>query len=330
MKKRILAALLAALMLAAVLCGCAAKTPASDNSEGSAAAGSGWPSADTVTLYVPASAGGGTDVSARAIASAISGKTGSSVIVSNLTSGNGTVAYETVRNAKPTGNDLLYFHANFFLNYYNGIYNYAPLDEFTPISLVAFLVEQVIVVKADSPYQTLDDLIKAAAEGNVTAGVQNGGFDDLIVKLLAKDAGVEFKVVEAGSETDRITALLGGNIEMAVLSANLGAQYEETGDMRVLATASTQRDPNYPDYATCAELGYEGTVFAPAFFVFGPKDMDPELVEAMNAQIAATADDSYIQEYLKTSGSTLAMYDVEETNAYMAQLDSAIRTALGK
>ena len=56
------------MLLILLLCGCAAKTPASDNSENSAAAGSGWPS-DTVTLYVPASAGGGTDVSARAIAS---------------------------------------------------------------------------------------------------------------------------------------------------------------------------------------------------------------------------------------------------------------------
>lgn len=206
----------------------------------------GWPS-DTVTFYVPASAGGGTDVSARALATAISENTSSNVIVSNLTSGNGTVAYETVRGAKADGTELLYFHANFFLNYYNGIYDQAPLENFTPIAAAFVLTPQVIVVNADSDYETLDDFVRAAEEKTLTAGCQNGGFDDLILKLLASDARIELKMVEAGSETDRITALLGKNLDVAVISASVAAQYIETGDMRALASASQERDSQYSE-----------------------------------------------------------------------------------
>lgn len=317
MKKRFLTMVLAGIMALSLTSVCVQADDAA------------WPDKN-VTFYVPASAGGGTDVSARAIASAISETTGSSVIVSDLTSGNGTVAYETVRNSSPDGTELLYYHQNFFLNYYNGIYDQAPLEEFTPISVAAFLVEQVIVVKADSEYETLDDLVNAAKEGTIKAGVQNGGFDDLIIKLLSADAGVDFKLVEAGSETDRITAVLGNNIDVAVVSANLAAQYEENGDMKVLATSAEERDENYPDYPTCKELGYENTVFNAAFMVFGPKDMDPALVEALNKEIAATGDSQYFTDYLETSGSTLAMYDVKETNAFVEQVDESIKTALGK
>lgn len=55
-------------------------------------------------------------------------------------------------------------------------------------------------------------------------------------------------------------------------------------------------------------------------FIFGPKDMDPELVEALNGEIRAAADNDFVQEYLESTGTKLAMYDVEETNAYMLVL----------
>lgn len=286
-----------------------------------------WPS-NTVTLYVPAAAGGGTDVAARAVASAISENTGSSVIVSNLTSGNGTVAYETVRGADTNGTELLFFHANFFLSYYNGIYDHAPLEDFTPIAVCFALVPQVIVVSADSDYETLDDLVDAAKETSITAGCQNGGFDDLILRLLSTDAGIDLKMVEAGSETERITALLGHNIDVSVISVNAAVQYAETGDMRILASAAAERDPNYSDIPTCIELGYENTVFDTTLFVFGPKDMDPALVEAMNKEFNATADNDFVKDYLSNTGARLEMYSVEECNAYMEDLNESIKSAI--
>lgn len=301
--------------------------PADESPEGPAEAS--WPSG-TVTLYVPAGAGGGTDIAARAVASAISESTGTSVIVSNLTAGNGTVAYETVREANADGTELLFFHANFFLNYYNGIYDHAPLEDFTPIAVCFALVPQVIVVSADSEYESLDDLVAAAGASSLTAGCQNGGFDDLILRLLSADAGVDFKMVEAGSETERITALLGRNIDVAVISANAAVQYAETGDMRILASSADARDPNYEDIPTCVELGYENTVFDTTLFVFGPKDMDPALVKAMNAEFNATADNDFVQEYLNNTGSRLAMYDIDQCDAYLEELDTAIKSAVAE
>lgn len=359
MKRKVVSLIMAATMAAALLAGCGnsssssaapeASAPSESSAEESAAgtqseaeeAGSGaseadngtiaagWPAED-VNFYVPASAGGGTDACARVVAAAVSGQTGTNILVTNQTSGNGTVAYETVRNGNVGGTDLLFFHANVFLNYYNDIYDHAPLESFTPIAAIANMVEQVVVVSSDSKYETLDDLVGAAKEGTVTAGVQTGGFDNLVLSMLSNDSGAEFKFVEAGSEADRITTLLGGNIDCAVVSANLAAQYEETGDMRVLATSASERDPNYPDYATCAELGYPSTVFDAAWFILGPAGMDEELVKQMNAQIAAIADDADIVQYAETSGSTMTLMNVEETNEFLKTLDANIKAALGK
>lgn len=339
--KKLIALTLAVLLVIGTFGACASSQPAETTApaapaeaapaapaEEAPAPAATWP-AENVTFYVPAGAGGGTDVSARALATAISEKTGSSVIISNLTSGNGTVAYETVREAKANGTELLYFHANFFLNYYNGIYDKSPLENFTPVGVAFALTPQFIVVSAKTDYTTLDELVAAAKAETLTAGCQNGGFDDLILRLFAADAGVEFKMVEAGSETDRITALLGGNLDVAVISSNAAVQYAETGDMRILASASDARHELYPDIPTCSELGFENTVFDTTLFIFGPKDMDPALVEAMNAEMRAAADNDFVQEYLTNTGSKLAMYDVEQTNEYMKQLDASIKAAVG-
>ncbi len=76
---------------------------------------SNWPQKD-VQIIVPANAGGGTDIVARIVAAYLAEATGKNFTVVNQSSGSGLVAYETVRNAKPDGSTLLFWHTGFYLH----------------------------------------------------------------------------------------------------------------------------------------------------------------------------------------------------------------------
>ena len=92
----------------------------------------------------------------------------------------------------------------------------------------------VLVVSGGSSYQTLDDLIGAAKErpGEVMFGVETGGTVHIQTGLFAKAAGIDVKYVEAGSDTEKLTALVGNSIDACFVNANQAKQYVESGKAR--------------------------------------------------------------------------------------------------
>ncbi len=83
-----------------------------------------------IDVYVPAKAGGGTDVMARAVANQISKLTGSNLVILNNIDGNGVVALETIRNAKPDGKQIMQFHTSMIIQTAMGKYKYNVLNDF--------------------------------------------------------------------------------------------------------------------------------------------------------------------------------------------------------
>lgn len=122
MRKQILSVMLAGAMVMASLTGC-----------GSSASGSGLPK--NIELQVPAKAGGGTDVVARAIATQVGKDSGSNLTVQNNTDGSGVVAMEKVRSAKPDASSLLFFHTTMLIKTATGVYDHSAVDDFTVIAV---------------------------------------------------------------------------------------------------------------------------------------------------------------------------------------------------
>lgn len=308
-----------------------AAAEAAEKDEGAENAGEAeaveWPTGD-VTAIVAASAGGGTDIQARIVAEYFRKHTGHNLIIENQAAGSGTVAYEQVRNAKPDGNTLLYYHSSMYIAYYSGIYNHPILESFTPVAKGTESAGNAICVPASSPYQTLDDLVEAAkAEPEtIVAGIQIGGFPEYLIKLLEKDAGCTFKKVDAGNASDRLTSLLGGHIDVACINGVNAAAYEDSGDLRVLAVCSKERQEDHPDWIPVGETKYPNVIIPNGQFVYAPKEIDENLARAINKVFVEISEDPDYQAATKANGVIPdGLYDFDEVQEKAAESDKAIQ-----
>ncbi len=274
-----------------------------------------WPSG-TVQLNVPARAGGGTDNGARVLGGALQEAIGKPVAIVNNPGGGGAVAAEQVRTSDPDGQMLLFYHGGFIITHVMGGYDHSPIEDFTTVASLPVGGSFAIGVKADSPYQTLPELVAAAKENpnKVTLGVQLRGGSHFMAGLLAQDSGAEFRIVEAGGDSDKHVALQGGQIDAAVLYTGGALPYVESGDVRLLATiaGSPERDPGASEYPSMAELGYENSVYGTDFLILGPKGMDPADVEKINAAVGEVLAQSEISDQLAKMRLPIRHTSVEE------------------
>lgn len=295
-------------------------------SSGSAPAELTWPTQD-VTVYVASSPGGGTDLQARIISEYFKKITGHNLIIQNQTSGSGTVAYEQGRTAKPDGNTLLYYHVSMNFAYYSGVYKHNILESFTPIAATTSSAGMCIVVPENSPYNSLDELVAAAKKSpdTIIAGIQVGGFPEYFIRLLEMDGKCTFKCVDAGNDADRTTALLGKHIDVTCISPKGAAQYEKSGDFKVLGMAGEKRHWQYPQYPTTIELGYPNVKLLNYLTMYAPSGIDPKLAEAMNKVFVEIGNDPDYQTKTKANAMESVAWDLKETQAATEAMDKGVK-----
>lgn len=261
-----------------------------------------WPDG-TVQLVVPAKPGGGTDAAARLISAELGKKTGGNFVVVNTPGGGGAIAAEQVRTAKPDGGSLLFYHSGILSVYHTGGYKHSPTDEFTLIAAMPVAGSYALAVPADSPYKTMGDLVAAskASPDKLTLGVQLRSSSHFMAGLMAMSSGSKLRLVEAGSDADKLVQLQGKQIQAALVNTPGAMQYVAKGDLRILATisGSPERDANAPNIPSMAELGYKDAVYGLDFLIFGPKGMNEADVQAVNAAFASVLADADTMERLK-------------------------------
>ena len=286
-----------------------------------------WPTG-SVQLIVPAKAGGGTDAAARVFATSIQKAIGKPVVVVNQDAGGGTVASENVRTAKPDGNTLLFYHTTMLVNSNTGLYDKSAINDFTLFNVLPAGGSYSIAVGANSPYKTLKDLVAAAKEkpGKVSLGVQTNGSTHFMAGLLAKDAGVEFKIVEAGSDADKLVTLQGGNIDAAFINTSGAKQYVDTGKLRFLGTISgnPNRDSFVNDVPSVAELGYKSVVFGMDFMVLGPKGVSAGVAEKINQAFVTAAKDKDVIDQLTKLKMPVESMSLKDSEARLKEMDGKI------
>lgn len=325
MKKQIVSVMLAGALAIASLIGC------------SGGSSSGLPK--NIELQVPAKAGGGTDVVARAIGTQLSKDTGSNFTIQNNTDGGGVVAMEKVRTAKNDASEILFFHTTMLIKTATGVYDHAAADDFTVIAVGEGTEKTgyVLVVPGDSPYNTTEDLVEAAkaAPGTLLFGVETGGSSHIMCGLFAQSTGVDIKYVEAGSDTEKLTALVGGSINAAFVNANQAKQYVESGKAKALACFSVDETGGestiIPGVTSLVDQGYDCT-FTTLFLVLGPKDMKAETVTAIHDYFASAVENEDVKEILVPAGFDMKFFGeaegIEKVKAQQESLNTVIE-ALG-
>ena len=211
-----------------------------------------------VTYLIPFNPGGESDIFARAQQPIMEKSLGQSVLISYKTGGGGSVGWNELVRAKPDGYSAAGFNLpHIILQPLQRKSTGYATKQIVPV-MIFMATPNILAVKKDSPYQTLDDLLKAAKAkpGSITLGGSGSNTaNHLGLVRLNKVAGVNISYVPFTGTGDAMPAFLGGHVTGLMTYTTMGAQYKN--DMRVLAVATEKRFPLFPDVPTFKELGYD-------------------------------------------------------------------------
>ncbi|CCG01148.1 tripartite tricarboxylate transporter substrate binding protein [Blastococcus saxobsidens] len=287
--------LLAALLTATVLTACGGDDPGSG---GEAAAE--FPT-ENVRLLVPYTAGGPTDIAARALAKHMEEELDQSVVVENLPGASGATAYQQLIAAEADGHTLsMTALPTAVLNYLSNDVGYTA-EDFSYIGVVT-RVPSGILVPADSPYEDLESLFEAAKAdpGSVTVGTPGATNTHAAeTQRITQLYDVPLTVVPFNGNAEVQTALLGGNVTAGFVNLSQDMlPAVESGDLRVLAVGSEEPLP-YVDAPTFVELGFPELVQSTTTFgVIAPAGIPDEVTQTLEDTLRSAAEESSVVETL--------------------------------
>ena len=205
--------------------------------------------------------GGGGDVLARAIASAMEKEKLMPVRmqVVNKTGGGGHTAMSYLVEKKGDAHTIAVFTGLWFTNPIMRVEANITLKDLTP--LVRLVLEPaMLAVKNDASYKTLKDFIDAAKQnpGQLKqSGGSLGSRDWIVRQLLMKNTGTSWAFISFPGGGDRIAALLGGHVNIMLIEPQEAGEHIRAGNMRVLAAISEQRMAAFPNAPTLKEAGFD-------------------------------------------------------------------------
>jgi tripartite-type tricarboxylate transporter receptor subunit TctC len=277
-----------------------------------------------ITLVAPYGAGGASDLAARTLSAAVPTYLGQPVIVVNRTGAGGVTGSTYVYKARPDGYTLLLGRVgcNGLVPALNETIPY-DWDSFTFLGMLE-LNPFVFVVNADSPYQTLGDLMDALRANPGTLTYSHSGPQGLLAmgsQLLLDQAGLDPSAAtgipyKGGGEAK--TALLGGHVDF--LGINLAPVLDQikAGKLRALAVTTPEIYVAIPDVPTVAESGYPGLETAIGWSVLlGPPDLPEEIVATWQEALQGVAKDKTWLKLTQSLGSIPYVTSPQETEQYI-------------
>lgn len=285
--------------------GMAAIAAAMFTAVGMASAQSPFPS-KPVHIFVPYAAGGGVDILARTLGDVVSKQWGQTVVVENRPGAGGVVASQALVASPPDGYALIVVASGHATNPF--LYPKIPYDtfkDFTPISLLASS-PNILLVRADSPFKTLGDVIAQARSrpGSLSfAHAGNGTSTHLAGELLKNLAKIDINAIPYKGGAPAINDLLGGQIPMSFNNGPESVGQLEAGTVRALAVTTASRAPFLPNVPSMAETvpGYHTEVW---WGLLGPAGMPPDLVAKLSHDFIAALNTDAVKQRLTKLGAS--------------------------
>ena len=240
-----------------------------------------------IKLIVPFPPAGGTDTVARLLVEKITTGSGWTFVVDNRPGAGGNIGLDAVAKSKPDGYTIgMGQTANLAINptlYPKMPYN--ALADFVPVALVAGQ-PLVLVVKAESPYKNLAEMVAAAkakpgALSMASAG--SGTVGHLAGELFAQRAGVKLLHVPYKGAAPAATDLMGGQVNIFFATPQTAIPLVKGGKLRALAVTSAKRVPVLPDVPTVDESGYKGFEATDWKALVAPAGTPSDVVKRLNA-----------------------------------------------
>jgi tripartite-type tricarboxylate transporter receptor subunit TctC len=258
-----------------------------------------------VHLFVPYPAGGAVDILARTLGDELSKNWGQPVIVENRPGAGGVVASQALATSAPDGYTLIVVASGHATNPF--LYPKIPYDtfkDFTPISLLASS-PNILLVRADSPYKTLADLLAQARAkpGSLSYGMAgNGTSTHLAGELLKNLAHVDIVAIPYKGGGPAMNDLLGGQIPMSFNNGPESVGQISAGTVRALGVTTAKRAPFLPDVPTIAEAGVAGYDTGVWWGLVGPAGMSATIVAQLSSDFVAALKAPAVKDRLNTLG----------------------------
>lgn len=264
-----------------------------------------WPT-KTVRYIVPFSPGGVSDGVARLLAEQLSTRLGQSVVVENKPGVSGIVGTQLVARAEPDGYTLMggtiTTHAvnPFFVK----SLGYDPVKDFTPVALVG-MVSNALVVRADSPFNTVQQVIDAARAkpDELTYGTAGAGTSQhLSGQLFQSISGTQLRQIAYKGGSQSMVDLIGGQIDMVFDTVAAARPMIDAKRVKVLGVTSAEPLADLPQAKPLADLGLPGFQMQSWQGIFVPAGTPAPVVDRLAQEIAAIVNTPEVRAKLLTLG----------------------------
>ena len=251
-----------------------------------------------IELIVPFQPGGGTDGVARAFGEAARKHIPQSVVVINKPGASGAIGWTDMINAKPDGYKLAVVTVELVTLKPMGLAKFS-YDDVTPI--IQFNADQAaITVRADAPWNTIEEYLAAAKKEPGKMGVGNAGNGSIwhfAATALGDKTGIKFNHIPFQGAGPAVLALMGGHVDSVAVSPAEVAQQLQAGKLKMLTVMADQRLKNFDKVPTLKEKGIDLTI-GTWRGIAGPKNMPPEVVNFLKTAAKKTVDEPSFQEVL--------------------------------
>jgi tripartite-type tricarboxylate transporter receptor subunit TctC len=282
-----------------------------------------------ITMICPWGAGGGTDATARIVASVLEKELGVPVNVVNRTGGSGVVGHSAIATAAPDGYTLGLITVEIGMMHWQGLTELTSKD-YTPLAL--FNEDPAgLQVRADAPYadaKALLDAIKSSEKGELKAsGTGQGGIWHLALAGMLQAASIppdQVQWVPSQGAAPGLQDLVAGGVEIVPSSVPEAKSLLDAGKVKSLAVMAEARNPAFPDVPTLKEAtGIGWTLGAWRGFV-GPKALPAEVTDKLVPALAKVYESADYKNFMAQRGFGVIYMPPQEFAAFMEQRDQSL------
>ncbi len=278
-----------------------------------------------ITMVCPWGAGGGTDATARIIASLLEKELGQPVTVVNRTGGSGVVGHSAIAAAAPDGYTIGVATVEIGMMHWQGLTELTGAS-YTPIGLVN-ADPAGIQVRADSPYKTINELLAAikANPGKLKAsGTGQGGIWHLAIAGLLRDQKIDPSTVPwvpSNGAAPGLQDMIAGGIDLAPVSLPESRALIDSGKVRSLAIMSEESSTLYPNVPTLKKAIGSDWSMAAWRGIVAPKGIPADVRDKLAAAIKKIAASKDFNEFMSKQGYGVIYKSPDDFAKFMAKSD---------
>jgi len=274
-----------------------------------------------IRMIIPFPPGGGSDVTGRVVATALSERLGRQVIVDNRAGAGGVIGSELAANAPRDGYTLLMVSLAHVVNpwLYDLKGRYHPIKSFAPVAIIAGS-PVVLVVNPSVPVNSVADLVALAKKqpGRLqyaSAGV--GSVTHLAAELFKYTARIDMLHVPFKGAGPATLDVVGGHTNLLFGGLLATVPQVRSGKLRALGVGSLKRNPILPDVPSIAEAGVPGYETVNWFGLVTPAGTSAAIIERLHREITAVQGLPDVQKQFDADGATVLRMSAARFGAYM-------------